>query len=181
MERPEEFKNRINSIFETEEKIGVFYGGEEMESRAEFKGPSDWWYPVAWLPNKTQMGNCTNCAHFVVETLGKGDVYGFACSDNPVKSIEIESCGGHDFAVIDKRFIIDIWLSLYSNHDIQIVFDLRDKKDFAKITEYYGDPQKWSKCDNTKNFVKPNMLAKDEILVLGRSNTKTQLSISPNM
>lgn len=91
-----------------------------------------------------QMAICTNCARYIVDKVGSGDVYGFFVDDNPVSSVEIESAGGHDFAVIDGRYIVDIWISHYTGEEEQYVYDLHDHRDKQKIIEIFGDPDKWS-------------------------------------
>ena len=112
---------------------------------------------LAFLPGEFgEMGNCTNCAHFVVDRLGGGDVYGFNVDDNPVQSDEINACGGHDFAVINKRYIVDIWISLYTGLSKQIVFDMEDERDLNRIEFFYGNPENWSVFQNERKFIKPD-------------------------
>lgn len=55
----------------------------------------------AYLPGDFgQMGNCTNCARYVVSELNRGDVYGFLVENNHVESKEVQYCFGHDFSVL---------------------------------------------------------------------------------
>ena len=144
------FIARVNSIFETEEKIGVFYQNEDGLLETDFIGTEEERFNEefsATLPDGKNMSRCTNCAHFVVNTLGEGNVYGFLTEDNPVKSDAINWCFGHDFAVIRKRYIVDIWLSLYGGHEKQTIFDLQNPHDKEKIAHYYGNPELWSMID----------------------------------
>lgn len=137
-------KESLSSLFKTEEQIGVYYGDSATkESRDTYKGDPDTFEEVAWLPSGEYMGRCTHCAKFVVKHLGEGEVYGFAVSDNPVAHEGINNCFGHDFTVVQNRYIVDIWMSLYAGEEKQSVYDLRDKRDFAKITEIYGKPELW--------------------------------------
>ena len=53
---------------------------------------------------------------------------------------------GHDFAVIDDRFIVDTWLF---NWECQIdtpVLDMHDPAHQEIISKWYGDPAKWTTC-----------------------------------
>lgn len=137
-------KQSLSSLFQSEEQIGVRYGDSStMQSREEYSGPPDEYDEIAWLPNDMYMGRCTHCARFVVKSLGEGEVYGFSVDENPVASEDIKACFGHDFAVVQGRYIVDIWTTLYAGIEKQVVYDLRDKRDHAKITEIYGDPKLW--------------------------------------
>lgn len=140
-------KQKLTEMFDTEEKIGVYYtlyGEEEpIDPDAVELGPYD--EIESHLPDGFgHFSHCTSCAALVVDRLGAGDVYGFDIKDNPVASEAISRCFGHDFAVVDKRYIVDIWLSTFSGIENQVVFDLQDPEDRAKIEYYYGDPEKWS-------------------------------------
>ena len=78
---------------------------------------------------------------------------GFDVEDNPTSSAA-QDVGGHDFAVIDNRYIVDPWISVYSGEEDQIVFDLQNPSDHAKIEHIFGDRSKWGKFDKiTKKFV----------------------------
>ncbi|MFK4136739.1 hypothetical protein ACI2KR_31400 [Pseudomonas luteola] len=151
-------KQLLSERFQSEEQIGVYYANFETgERREEFKGSDDEYEESAHLPDGNRMSRCTNCAHWVVAHLSTGDVYGFLAEDNPVICEHINSAGGHDFALIGKRYIVDIWISLYSGADDQTVFDLKDPKDRDKVKAIYGDPSRWGYCDPiTKNFIKPD-------------------------
>ncbi|MBI6726863.1 hypothetical protein YA0089_24945 [Pseudomonas viridiflava] len=137
-------KESLSALFQSEEQIGVFYGhSQTKESLEDYKGDPELFEEIAWLPSGEYMGRCTHCAKFAVKLIGEGEVYGFMVKDNPVAHQGITDCFGHDFAVIQNRYIVDIWMSLYAGDEPQSVYDLRDKRDFAKITEIYGKPELW--------------------------------------
>ena len=122
-------KAALANLFPSEEEIGVTY--EEPDG-------------YAILPGFGEMGRCTNCAHFAVHRVGRGSVRGFLIQNNSsVTHDAVLVAGGHDFAVIDNRYIIDLWISLYTGEEMQVVYDLRDPVDQGKIQEIYGDPEKW--------------------------------------
>lgn len=121
-------KAELAARFATEELMGIEYINE-----------------IAMLPNGQEMGRCTNCAWFVVETLGEGEVWGFRVDDNPsVTQEEVVFAFGHDFAVIEGRYIVDPWIDLYTGAVNQGVFDLQDPADAPRIAAIYGDPACWS-------------------------------------
>jgi hypothetical protein len=175
----QKFIENINKAFESEEKIGVYYANPDGIQENNYTGNNpdeEFW---AHLPDGTQMGKCTNCAHYVVATLGEGEVYGFDTRENPVPNSAIMAAMGHDFAVLRDRFIVDIWTTVYAGEETQIVYDLHNKKDFAKISEIYGSPEKWKYCDPiTKRFQDNIDTPGEKILHLGRPGTHLGISMS---
>lgn len=138
----------LQAMFATEAACGIYYA--PMEG-----GRLD----VAWLPNGEEMGRCTNCAWYVVDRLNEGDVYGFYTDDNPVVTHrEILGCGGHDFAVIGNRYIVDIWVSLYNGAEEQVVYDLGNSADADKIRALYGDTRRWERFDPVTRKIQPRDL-----------------------
>ncbi|MDD5510464.1 MAG: ArdC-like ssDNA-binding domain-containing protein [Dehalococcoidales bacterium] len=121
-------KAQLTEMFKDERTCGICYDPEG----------------AAHLPSGLEMGQCTNCAWYVVERLGRGQVYGFSVEDIPGYSYRpISIVGGHDFAVIDDRYIVDLWLSLYAGEEKQIVFDMQDPIDQDKIKRIYSDRKHW--------------------------------------
>jgi hypothetical protein len=106
---------------------------------------------ACFLPDGEIAFICTNSANYVVSQLGEGIVCGFYVEDNPVEDIEISSVGGHDFAVIRGRYIVDLWIMHYAGTRDKCVFDMNDKNDKSIIKELYGDPDKWSVYDPKTN------------------------------
>ncbi|MEG0868441.1 MAG: hypothetical protein RSD49_08425 [Hafnia sp.] len=133
----------------SEEVLGAYDGDYDTgQTEAEFLAVEgntpDMFEASTMLPNKLPMSCCTNSAVFVCAELGHGDIYGFSAESNPVQNSAINrGSGGHDFAVIHSRYIVDPWISLYTGNQTQGVFDLRDPKDSALIKDIYGDPAKW--------------------------------------
>lgn len=67
---------------------------------------------------------------------------GFWCSDNPGTSTA-DHCDGHDFAVVDGRWIVDGWLPFVSGCDVPSVLDMQDPADAQAIRTWHGDPTLW--------------------------------------
>ena len=71
--------------------------------------------------------------------------------DNPsVTHAGVIVAGGHDFALIDDRYIVDLWISLYTGEEEQVVYDLSKPSDHEKIHAIYGDPVNWSVWDGVR-------------------------------
>ena len=97
---------------------------------------------------------CTGYACAVLQKLGKSrvKVFGFHDTDNPSSAIA-QAAGGHDFALVDGRFIVDPWLGegfatpmdAKSGEPLpqRTVFDLEAPGDRKLIEELYGDRAKW--------------------------------------
>ena len=158
-------KETLESTFGSEDALGIYYadavsGLSESEHEEYHPLPYD---EIAYLPNGEQMGICTNNAHYIAETLSNDytvRVFGFLSENNPVKNEEIMEVGGHDFAVVNDRYIVDPWLSVFAGESNQTVFDLKDPKDRKLAQHYYGDPGKWSIYQRDPNgmsgFLKPD-------------------------
>ena len=150
------FKKQLEDMFSTEEKIGIRdidYRTGMTEEEFMANHPNLDFEGVSTLPNGKYAAICTNGADYVVEMLGEGFRYGFMVEDNPsVTEEEIIAAEGHDFAVIRHRYIVDLWISHFTGCDSQVVYDLYDARDQAKIKKYFGDPSCWSCYDHQKKI-----------------------------
>jgi hypothetical protein len=87
---------------------------------------------------------CTNWARQVAKSLpGRTTIMGFSSAANPTA---IQGWDGHDFAVVDDRYIVDGWLKALYGAD-QTVFDLQDPSDAEAIAHFYGNPGEWVNVD----------------------------------
>lgn len=86
---------------------------------------------------------CTDYAYWARDVLGCGQVFGFFDSANPGTETG-NFCGGHDFLVIDDRFIVDLWLREVPNWTKQVVFDLESSDDAASVKKFFGDRKRWT-------------------------------------
>ncbi len=98
---------------------------------------------------------CTGFACAISKIMSaRTKIYGFEEKDNPSSEIG-RLTGGHDFAVIDDRFIIDPWLidvesgKIITKSGIEIVlngqgvFDLQDDVDKPLVETLYGSQDCW--------------------------------------
>jgi hypothetical protein len=146
-------KNLHERFTSSLEALGVYWGDDSTGMNEEqwieagndptnFEDDS-----VALLPGGGAFGICTFGANYVIKELGHGQRYGFQVEDNPtVTDSLIDGAGGHDFAVIEGRYIVDPWYAL-TQSDAQGVYDLQSSKDREAIESIYGNPACWEWFD----------------------------------
>jgi hypothetical protein len=93
--------------------------------------------------------SATVCTGYALELahifgLSRVQLFGFRHEDNPTSRIGREA-GGHDFAIIDGRFIVDPWLDDTESISEQTVFDLLAPVDAALIADLYGSSECWER------------------------------------
>ena len=103
-------------------------------------------YAESRLPNGWSGTCCTGYAHLVEERLpGRVRVVGFANKDNPTSRIARESWhpGGHDFAIVDDRFIVDPWPRLvrFGAPTTKMVYDMQCEAEL--VLDIYGPRDCW--------------------------------------
>lgn len=149
--------DKIEALFGSDEAIGVMIevnNGQEVLSIKEYgekygdlgkDGPDT----ASLMPDGTSAVCCTNYAHHVRRVLGdmgcEVAVVGFANEDNPTSRCAIVEYhpGGHDFAIVDDRYLIDPWVRLVAAVEDQIFYDLNDPADAAKARDIYGPRECW--------------------------------------
>lgn len=96
---------------------------------------------------------CTGFACEIEDRLGKDrvQVVGYDAGDNPSSAIG-QVADGHDFAIVDNRYIVDPWV-----RDVESmgdgVYDLFDPEDAAEAARLYGDRSQWRSLDGKKDAV----------------------------
>jgi hypothetical protein len=147
------FTQQMEELFGTDAACGVIFV-EELDEGTPRRWTADEYDALpdpkpdvySELPNGWSACTCTGYAHLVRERLGddRVQVVGFANKDNPTSLIAIEEWhpGGHDFAIVDGRYIVDPWPRLvhFGEPECQIVYDLLD----PTTTEIYGPRECWS-------------------------------------
>jgi len=88
---------------------------------------------------------CTDAAWESYKVLG-GVIYGFWEEECPGELAK--GCGGHDFLLIEDRFIIDFWAAAYLGH--RAVYDLYELDQREEILRLYGPRRKWKKVDTSQ-------------------------------
>ena len=109
------------------------------------------------LPDGGSAVCCTDYAGYIFSQLpGRVKIYGFANEDNPTSRVAREEIhpGGHDFAVVDDRYIVDPWPRLVPAVLEQMVFDLTNPQDQALALDVYGPRDCWSHMALAEEFVR---------------------------
>jgi hypothetical protein len=101
------------------------------------------------FPDGHYWAMCTTWAAYVRRLEGpRAKLYGIDSDDIPESEI-VDFYGGHDFAVVDDRFIVDGFAVNVFGCSRQAVFDLQDPADAPDIRRLFGDPSRWlDKCRN---------------------------------
>lgn len=134
---------RLEEIFGSDDALGVRFvdhQGNEIPMTMDADGQSV-------FPDGTSATICTNYAEQIKTHLPGYEVQivGFENEKNPDCAVAREEWhpGGHDFAIVDHRWLVDPWARLVASVRDQIVYDLRDPDDAQKVADTYGDPLKW--------------------------------------
>jgi hypothetical protein len=131
----------------TRDALNIFYSKEcnfcikKPHKDGGWQFPDRTWWPI-----------CSNWAAYCRRIEGpEARLYGFRIEQNPLSRIAVE-CGGHDFAVLGGRFIVDGWVANVRGYSRRAVFDLFDRSDRKIIRELYGDPAVWLKRFRNKRL-----------------------------
>lgn len=154
--------DKIEALFGSDEAIGVrmsLGNGMDVISVAEYLVryghlPRDEMPDAeSLMPDGTSAVCCTNYAHHIRAVLGPMghavEVVGFANEDNPTSKCAQEEYhpGGHDFAIVDDRYLIDPWVRLVASVEDQIFYDLSNAEHAAKAHAIYGSRHLWLPLD----------------------------------
>ncbi len=120
---------------ESDEDWGITYpDADEGDDPDRDMGPS-------YLPNGGYAVECTNWALMVKEKYGDRAQLKYVLS-RMSPAYHADGHDGHDFAILDGRYIIDGWAKNLMGRP-QSVLDLQDPADQDEIRKYYGDPSVW--------------------------------------
>jgi hypothetical protein len=86
--------------------------------------------------------NCTDCAEVFLEKSGlEGVIVGYP---EDVNTGEIADGMGHDFAVVEGRYLVDPWAAQVEQSNPRAVFDLHDPLDAAYVASRYAPMDVWT-------------------------------------
>jgi len=100
-----------------------------------------------WQDDK-DYGTCTyaNQAPFKALTRAGHTVEVWGAAEHEFSDLPFSQMGmmtGHDWGLVDGRWIIDVWANAYLDQSLPVVYDLQDKADAALASHYYPDRSKW--------------------------------------
>jgi hypothetical protein len=110
---------------------------------------------ISLFPDGSSAVCCTDYARQISKKLpGRVQIFGFANEDNPTSRVAIEELhpGGHDFAVVDGRYVVDPWIRLVLGETGPIVFDMQDEQGAAEIARTYGPQSCWESMDQSSQM-----------------------------
>jgi hypothetical protein len=104
---------------------------------------------VSVFPNGDHAAFCTSWANDLRERLGPVAValFGFDADANPDSYVS-KIADGHDFAIVNKRYIVDGWTTNMESIHPTGVMDIEDDCDLDEIIRLYGDPRQWEPRNN---------------------------------
>lgn len=88
-------------------------------------------------------GVCTASAMLVAKRFC-GTVFGYNCANNRVAEIGFPVTHGHDFALIQDRWLVDYWAWRVEALIPEPTFDLTQNVNQEIVRRLYGDPLSWS-------------------------------------
>lgn len=159
-----EFVETMEALFGSDEALGVWFSMDdgsrltlaEHDALYARLGPA---MPggCSMLANGGSAVCCTDYAAYIYQTLpGRVEMFGFANEDNPTSRVAREEMhpGGHDYAVVDGRYIVDPWPRLVPGEFEQMVFDLQDPAEAALARDIYGPASCWTRMLKAEHYAK---------------------------
>ena len=115
----------------------------------------------ASFPSGGQWFICTDWACYVRRELGdRAKIYGFDISDKRRAGAADDDYSrldqgfdGHDFAVVDDRFIVDGWVKNIEGMHDKAVIDMKDPKNAKLIQSIYGNPKFWDRNEKLEQII----------------------------
>lgn len=113
------------------------------------------------FPDGTRATQCTNWARYARRAHGtRAQIFGFFCADNPTAVAMARLADGHDFALLDDRFILDGWLCNVEGEISEPILDLEDPDHASLIIDYYGNRRNWSRMSEIEAEIDQERFAK---------------------
>lgn len=97
------------------------------------------------LPDGGRATNCYDYASYIRSLEPNAEIYGFWSRENTGWAGAILQ-DGHDFAVVDRRYIVDPWIVETEHLSDRAVFDLENPADRAEVRRLYGDRRSWRRA-----------------------------------
>lgn len=133
----------------SQEDLEILFGDEARYNVVEGDGVTE----GATFPDGTPWAFCTNWARMVRRIMGeRAQIFGFSEEANPGSEIAAD-CGGHDFAVVDERYIVDGWVKNVELRHGASVIDLLDPANADLIARLYGDRACWERSQDIEKHV----------------------------
>jgi hypothetical protein len=163
---PNDVRTFVEHHFGSDDAIGVWFCGEEDGARYSAKEADELFEclgtdcppMMSMMPDGSSATVCTNYAIHVGKKLpDRTQIFGFSNIDNPSSRVAREEIhpGGHDFALVDCRYLVDPWIRLVACESDQIIFDLDNDHDAAIVQDVYGPRECWRRMYLTEEEFRP--------------------------
>lgn len=164
----EDFTAMMERLFGSDEAMGVYFELEGGGPRISLLEHAAMWEElgddmpgtISYLPNGGSAVCCTDYAAVIFQTLpGRVQIFGFANEENPTSQVARDELhpGGHDFAVVDNRYIVDPWPRLVPGAFDQMVFDM-EGADAGLALDVYGPRSCWKHMKLCEDLATKQML-----------------------
>ncbi len=109
-----------------------------LEQQEHFNEEAEEWQ----FDDGSACGICTHSAIQVARAFS-GVVLGYLAEDNPVAELGEAYTQGHDFAIIDERWLVDFWAWRTTDLLDLPFLDLEAPIDLSIATRLYGNGRHW--------------------------------------
>jgi hypothetical protein len=161
MSTEKDFVKTMERMFGSDEALGVYFEVEEggppisvAEQALMYEKLGDNMPGlISYLPNGGSAVCCTDYADLIFTKLpGRVRIHGFSVEENPTSRVAREEMhpGGHDFAVVDGRYIVDPWPRLVHGGFEQMVFDMETEQEL--VDDIYGPCDCWTLMVGSEEF-----------------------------
>ena len=118
---------------------------------------------IALLPDGEPASVSGHCARYIRSQEPDTAIYGFWSRDNPSwAGAALQD--GHDFAVVDSRYIVDPWVVETEALSKRAVLDLENPAHAKEIRQLYGNPLKWSLMAGPSGMAERAGSARNDVL-----------------
>lgn len=163
----QQLRDFVEQHFGSDEAVGVWYLDDDGVTRYTLHEGIEMWNCLgedcpgmsSMMPDGSSATVCTNYAIHIGRALpDRTQIFGFSNNDNPTSRVAREEIhpGGHDFALVDGRYLVDPWIRLVACEGDQIFFDLEDEQDAALVRDIYGPRECWKHMLLTEEAYRPS-------------------------
>lgn len=156
-------KRLVQDLFGTESALGIVYvhkDGRRLTPDQVTEYYTQRGRPMDDLesefPDGTDAVRCTHYAMRIYRSFPRNtQIFGFTNAANPHCEFARQELhpGGHDFAVVDDRWLIDPWVRHVACAYDEIVYDMDDLADKALVIQRYGNKENWRHMTGAEEHV----------------------------
>jgi hypothetical protein len=119
-------------------KVRILNFMHALEQEEHFNEEDEEWQ----FEDGSACGICTHSAILVAKAFS-GVVFGYISENNPTAELGEAYAQGHDFAIIDERWLVDYWAWRTTDLLEHPVLDLETDSDLTIASRLYGKRTQW--------------------------------------